>query len=326
MDSQVKPFTRAEGLRRGYTDRQLGGPKFQRLFQGVYLPAGAVVTVLQRARGALLIAPDGSYASHHTAAALWKAVVPPTQETHICVRDAETTRSVRRGIAAHRADRRWTAVRHRGLLVASPTAVFAQMAGVAPDLVELVVLGDSLVRAGRTTPDELVAVTSSWDGKGARRARRAAALVREGVDSPMETRLRMLIVLAGYPEPQVNIIIRHENGDWFIRFDLCYPHLKLIIEYDGWHHRREEKQWTSDIKRREWLEGRGWRVIVINSDAYYDEPCLTLHRIREAMVDRGTIGLPRRAPAVWTRQFSKLQPTKLATGGVLTPRTVAGER
>lgn len=47
--------------------------------------------------------------------------------------------------------------------------------------------------------------------------------MRQGVDSPMETRLRMLIVLAGYPEPRVNVIIRHENGDWSTRLDLCHP-------------------------------------------------------------------------------------------------------
>lgn len=246
MDSQVKPLTRADALRRGYTDKQLCGPKFQRLFQGVYLPAGEAVSVLQRARAALMIAPDGSYASHHTAAALWGAVSPPNADTHICVPGAGATRSIRRGIVAHRADPHFAVVRHRGLLVAGPAAVFAQMAAVAPDLVELVVLGDSLVRAGRTTPEELVEITRSWDGNGARRARRAASLVRNGVDSPMETRLRMLIVLAGFPEPVVNVIIRHDDGEWKIRLDLCYPHLKLIIEYDGWQHRLEQKQWSRD--------------------------------------------------------------------------------
>jgi hypothetical protein len=305
MDSSVRPFTRAEGLRRGYTDKQLSGPRFQRLCQGVYLPAGEVVTVLQRARAALMIAPDGSYASHHTAATLWGAVPPETNETHICVPDPGLTRSVRRGIAAHRADPRFGVVRHRCVAIADPAAVFAQMAAVACDLVELVVLGDSLVRAGRTTPEALIEITRSWDGKGARRARQAARLVREGVDSPMETRLRMLIVLAGYPEPVVNVIVRHENGEWKARFDLCYPHLKLIIEYDGKQHLRDEKQWTRDLKRREWLEGQGWRIIVINADAFYDEPLPTLHRIREAMADRGQRRLPLRPPAAWTRQFLK---------------------
>jgi hypothetical protein len=78
MDNSTRPFTRAEGLRRGYTDKQLTGPRFQRVFQGVYLPSGVTLTVWQRARAALMIAPDGSYASHHTAAVLWRGVAPDT--------------------------------------------------------------------------------------------------------------------------------------------------------------------------------------------------------------------------------------------------------
>jgi hypothetical protein len=303
MDSQVRPITRSEALRRGITDKQLWGPRYQRLFQGVYLPAGEPVSVLQRARAALMIAPDGSYASHHTAAALWGAVAPGTTDTHICVPPGDATRSIRRGITAHRAHPDVAAVPHRGLLVTEPVALFAQMAEATPDLVELVVLGDSLVRAGCTTPDVLVKATRDWDGRGARRARRAAGLVREGVDSPMETRLRMLIVLAGFPEPVVNLIIRHENGDWQIRLDLSYPHLKLIIEYDGWHHLLEKRQWGRDLKRREWLESQGWRIVVINSDAFYNEPLPTLQRIRDAMIARGQPRLPSRPPAAWVRQF-----------------------
>ena len=41
------------------------------------------------------------------------------------------------------------------------------------------------------------------------------------------------------------MIIRHENGEWKIRLDLSYPHLKLVIEYDGWHHRLDERQWSA---------------------------------------------------------------------------------
>ena len=80
--------------------------------------------------------------------------------------------------------------------------------------------------------------------------------------------------------------MRHENGDWKVRFDLCYPHLKLIIEYDGKHHLRDQKQWTRDLKRREWLDARGWRIIVINGDAFYDDPLETLQRIRNALTER----------------------------------------
>ncbi len=135
----------------------------------------------------------------------------------------------------------------------------------------------------------------------------------------MESRLRMLIVLAGYPEPIVNVIIGHENGEWRIRLDLSYPHLKLVLEYDGWHHRLDRRQWSSDLKRREWLEGRGWRVIVVNSEAFYGEPVETLLRIRGAMLSRGERRLPLRPPAAWVRQFVKPVGPKLNTGGSYRP-------
>jgi hypothetical protein len=121
----------------------------------------------------------------------------------------------------------------------------------------------------------------------------------------METRLRLLIVLAGLPEPEVNFIVRDENGEWELRFDLCYPQLKLIIEYDGAQHRLEATQWSHDVRRREWLERNGWRIIIVNADAYYREPRETLRRIREALTDRGCRDLPARIPPVWDRTFAR---------------------
>ena len=294
------PITRAEALRRGHTPKELRGGRFRRLFRGVYLPSTTEVSPVQRVRGALLIAPPGAYASHHTAAQLWGAVAPVTNQTHISVPDL-ATRSVCDGIAAHRAETTFPPTVHRGVPVSIPAAVFLELATLHLDLVALVVLGDSLVRRARITPEVLTEAASRWSGKGARLARRAAALVRAGVDSAMETRLRLLIVLAGLPEPMVNVIVRDENGEWSLRFDLCYPQLKLVIEYDGVQHRIDPEQWSRDLRRREWLEANGWRIIVLNSDAFSRESRQTLQRIRQALVDRGCRDLPTRTPAAWDR-------------------------
>lgn len=216
---------------------------------------------------------------------------PDSRETHISIQGL-ATRSVRDGIAAHRAETTFPPTERRGVLSA-PVAVFLELATLHLDLVAPVVLGDSLVRRARITPESLVLATAGWSGRGARLARRAAALVRAGVDSAMESRLRLMIILAGLPEPQVNFIVRNASivrnadGEWEVRFDLCYPQLKLIIEYDGEHHRLDADQWSSDLKRREWLERQGWRIIVINSDAYYKEPRETLARIRQALWPTG---------------------------------------
>jgi hypothetical protein len=164
--------------------------------------------------------------------------------------------------------------------------VFLELAACRLDLVDLVAVGDSLVRDRHTTPEELIALADSSTGKGARLARRAARLVRTGVDSASESRLRLLMVLAGLPEPKVNLIVREADGQWWRRFDLCFPELKLIIEYDGRQHAEDAQQWSSDLLRRELLERQGWRLIVINSAALYGDPAGTLWRIHQALRDR----------------------------------------
>jgi len=297
-----RPFTRAEALAAGITVSELAGPKFQRIFHGIYLPSTVRVEILDRARAALKVGGEGSYVSHHTAAALWGGWPPATSDTHICV-PGDTTRSVRRGIFAHRADPGVTPVKRRGIWLSPATQVFIQLAASRADLVDLVVLGDSLARAQHVTPQELIELADDWQGSGALLARRAARLVREGVDSPTESRLRMLIVLAGLPEPQVNVVVRHRDGEWRRRFDLCYPELKLIIEYDGRQHAEDSRQWNADIHRREELERQGWRLIIVTADALYVDPSTTLRRIWDALEDRGCQRLPARIAAPWSRHF-----------------------
>ena len=297
-----QPFTRREALASGVTVDQLAGPRYQRLFHGLYLPAGVRVTVLERARAALKISPAGSYASHHTAAVIWGAWVPETSETHISVPDARP-RSRRRGIHAHRAPAGARSVRHRDLLLSPPVQTYLELAAARLDLVDLVVLGDSLVRTGALTAEELRDAAQAWTGAGSRLARQAARFVRPGVDSPMETRLRMLIVLAGLPEPEINVVVRKAGGEWSRRFDLCYPHLKLIIEYDGRQHATDTRQWSGDIVRREELEAQGWTMIIVTADALFNRPTDTLRRITDALNGRRCPGMPRRTAPAWHRFF-----------------------
>lgn len=255
------------------------------------------------AAAALHICPPGSFASHETAAALWGASVGDLNEVHVSVPKG-SSRSERRGIVAHRMTSDQNPRLHRGLQVSEPTRVFLELAAARKDLVDLVAVGDSLVRRKRTTPEDLVAATDGYTGKGSRLARRAASYVRSGVDSPTESRLRMLIVLGGLPEPQVNQILREQSGEWSSRLDLCYPDLKLVVEYDGRHHTDVRANWLSDIKRREALERDGWRFVIITSEALYEAPFDTLQRVRLALIERGCHVLARQIPAEWHRIFT----------------------
>jgi hypothetical protein len=297
-----RPFSRAQARAAGIRLREILGPEFHKILYDSYVSATVPITTRLRARAALDISVPGSYISHQTAAELWGGLVPACSDVHVTV-PGEAPRTRRQGIKAHSTRGSTKTSTLQGLAIASPTQTFLDLA-CSLDLVELVVLGDSLVKAKRVTPEDLVAAASEWVGNGVVRARRAARFARKGVDSPKETRLRMLLVLAGLPEPTVNVIIRNPDGSWRMRFDLSYPGLKLIIEYDGRQHAENSGQWRRDLSRREELDGLGWRLIVVTSDDLRDAPEAVLNRVRDALIDRGAVGIRRRFKTEWMRYFA----------------------
>jgi very-short-patch-repair endonuclease len=298
-----RPFSRADARRAGIKLRELLSPRFHKIFYDCYIASTIPITTELRAEAALGISPSGSYVSHFTAAQLWGAVVPDVSDVHVTV-PGDAGRTVRRGVKAHVAADGTAMTRIRALPITTPEQTFLDLAAAGIDLVALVVLGDSLVRACKMSARELVVAANRWRGRGAKQARRAARYVRDGVDSVMESRLRMLLVLAGLPEAQVNFIVRHPDGSWRMRFDLCYPALKLIIEYDGRQHAMNTAQWQRDLKRREELDALGWRLIVVTAQDLYDAPEQVLVRVRAALIERGATGIRRQFKTEWLRYFT----------------------
>lgn len=294
----TRPFRRKDALASGF-DPLRRRRDFHRLFQGIYVARTVVVTPLLVAEAAVLsVDPLGAWASHATAARVWELPIPPLPGEHVTV----LRRSQRRGrpqISCHSApDGLITKFDH--VDVSAPAQVFVDLAALIP-LVDLVVVGDHMVRNGLVTPTELVEHSSVVKCPGAALARRAAALVREGVDSPMETRLRLLIVLAGLPEPEVNALV----GDELSRnkYDLSYLHSRTIIEYDGKHHVEREDQWESDLLRREAIDTDGWRILVFIAKDIYTSPGKTLERIHRVLLQRGEPDVPRRLSDNWKQHF-----------------------
>lgn len=276
-----KPFLRQAGLRAGLPKHVLDGNSYTRLFGSVRILAAVPPTARIRALGAALVLPEAA-ASHHTAAELWGGVVPETTLTHLTVHGRDRRRP-RQGLVLHHAKSLRTTTLE-GVLVTTPEQTFCDLAGTL-DLVDLVILGDSLVRKKATTTAALVAATVRWTGPHRARARRAADLVRERVDSPMETRVRLMLLFAGLPEPIVNLQVG-DDGVTF-RLDLAWPELRLAVEYDGRHHAEDTHQWGHDLSRREWLDGNGWRIIVFRAEDVYRTPWASVVRVVEAMRTRG---------------------------------------
>jgi Protein of unknown function (DUF559) len=300
---EPKVMTRARARAIGLPLTELLGPSFDRLFYDTYVATPDPSSLKIRAATVLQRLPAASHVSHHTAVRLWGGVAPESPDIHVSMGSREA-RCRRRGVAAHLAGAAARTVSHRGLTMSTPAQSFLDLASVGVSLIDLVIAGDSLVKATGLDPGELVAAAEAWLGRNAKRGRRAAALVRAGVDSPMETRLRLLIIFAGLPEPEVNLVLRDSVGSWQWRFDLCYRSWKIIVEYDGRQHAFDDRQWSHDLDRREELERLGWRLIVIQSNGIYERPLRTLQRIRAALEERGAGGLPKKFNQEWTRHFA----------------------
>jgi hypothetical protein len=105
------------------------------------------------------------------------------------------------------------------------------------------------------------AVDRRRGSRGIVRAREALPLLRSGVDSGRESRLRLLIIGSGLPEPEVNQWILDANGRRVSRPDLMYREFRIAIEYEGEHHLVDADQWHRDINRDDRLRAMGWTVV-----------------------------------------------------------------
>jgi hypothetical protein len=294
-----RPFTTAQAAAAGLDASALRRAEFQRLFRGVHVHSSVPRTQLLLVEAALLLHPSSAFASHTSAARAYGVPVPSSSTVHVGVR-AEKDRRRRDGIRHHVAPDVVVLV-HRGLRVSAPLEVFVELAELL-DLVDLVVVGDAFVRLGCFSPEELRAHCRATSRAGVRAARRAAAYVRRGVDSPMETRLRMLIVLAGLPEPAVNHTIVGRDGRVLLRFDLGYPEARIAVEYDGRQHRDDLDHWDHDLDRGDWFDAHDWRHVVVVARGIYREPEKTLRRVQAALRSRG-VALPRQLSQEWRAHF-----------------------
>ncbi len=105
-------------------------------------------------------------------------------------------------------------------------------------------------------------------------ARDALALARRRVASPMETRLRLLLVRSGLPEPEVNGIVQSPEGDWSAEVDLLYREAKIAIEYEGAVHRTDDKTFRRDLERERRLRALGYEYVRVTVTAMGEDGSL----------------------------------------------------
>lgn len=101
----------------------------------------------------------------------------------------------------------------------------------------------------------------------------------------METRLRLLLVLAGLPRPNVQHTVVDERGRMLATVDLAYPRARVAIEYEGAHHFTPLRT-IRDARRYTRLVALGWKVYRYVSADVYATPNRVADEISRALRSR----------------------------------------
>lgn len=263
-----QPFRRIDALAAGVTEDRLRAKDLDRSVRGVRSQS-PVEGLAERCRLFATRLRQDVVFSHLTAARILNAPVP-TYAEHDEILDvtvpAPEPAPHARGLRGHsRALLDSEVVTVRGLRITSPARTWCDLASML-SLSDLVAVGDFLVAwrsplVGIVELDGFVRLRGGQ--RGARRARRALELLDARAESAPESRLRVILVEAGLPVPEVNYPVRVGGRDY--RVDLAYPDLKVAIEYQGDYH-RDRVQWRRDMTRRSHLESDDWAMIEVNAD------------------------------------------------------------
>lgn len=99
----------------------------------------------------------------------------------------------------------------------------------------------------------------------------------------METRLRLLLVDAGLPEPVLQHPARTAVGE--LHLDLAWPDRRIGLEYDGYAWHADQTAFARDRRRWRALAAAGWDLHpVSNGDVRHPRALLTA--LRAALVRR----------------------------------------
>ena len=277
------PFTCREARGVGVTRGQLRASVYRRLGSGLYRWAGLEESPLLMLTAIARRLPRGAAFSGWTSAWLHGFDVAPCNPIEVTI--PESVGSGRRaGATVRRANLpAKEIVKLRGLPTTSALRMVIDLGGRGP-VTEGVVAADLALHAGLVSIADLRAYVAAHPGaKGIARLRRVIDLAEPKAESAMETRLRMLLVLAGIPRPDAQVSIKDHHGRFLGRPDLLYRLQRLAIEYDGGNHR---DRLVDDNRRQNRLISAGFRLLRFTAADVYGSPDLVAMQVRLGLANR----------------------------------------
>jgi hypothetical protein len=295
------PFTISEALAAGLTREQLRSKRWNAPFRGVYQPRETPPTLAAQCQALARLLPPEAAFTGITAARLrswWLPAGATSAPLHITVPPDRLitrpgVRSTRRVLDES------DVIDVGGLRVTSGLRTLRDLAADW-SLIDLVMMADAALRFGHCTSNEWAVAAALSGGRGVCTLRRATTLTDARSESPMETVLRLLIVIPGLPAPLLQAILRDECGGWLAQVDLLAPDGLSVLEYDGASHETGARH-DSDVRRWRMLRRHGFEVFPYTKrDLFFGW--------RQILTDYQTaLGLPDdpRAAQAWLREWER---------------------
>lgn len=260
-------------------------------WRGVVVDGHRALDPITRAAAALLHCGPQAVLSHGTAAALHGCGAANPAAVHVTVPRPVRVRSGP-GLTVHRGiihPRDVTAL--HGLAVVELDHAVTEVLCSAQRWRALACLDQALASCGEGD-DRAFAhtvgsrLTERASTRGVRVAESLLRLGDGGAESPPESRLRLLVIDAGFPIPVTQYPIHDLAGVRRYRLDLGWDELRIGMEYDGYaaHEGRE----AYDAARDRDLAGRGWLIIRARKEDFA-RPERLLHELAQAFARRGML-------------------------------------
>jgi hypothetical protein len=274
-----RPFTLKEARAAGLTKSALKGKAWRRLDAELYC-----WTKLSENPSLLLSAwqrllPAEAVFSGATAAWLFGLDLVPIDPVHIVVPPDSGVRS-RVGLSVRRCELPPTeVVSIRGLRATALPFTLTGLCLQRP-AVEALVAIDMALHAGLTDAAALCCYADAAQARPGAGKLRSLAPFAAAAESPMETRLRWLLIQAGLPRPEVQTNLRDTKARFIGRADLYYPAAKLVLEYDGGNHR---ERLVEDDRRQNLLINAGFRLLRFTAADIHNRPDVVQAQVRGAL-------------------------------------------
>jgi very-short-patch-repair endonuclease len=282
------PFRGSHAITAGLITRgALAGPRWRRLFPDVYVHRDTELDHRVWCAAAALALPSRVAFGGPSAACLWGAatLLATAPVSVVVARDRKVHAPER--ITVHYTTLTTADVTTRnGLRLTTPERTVFDLGRRAGRADTLAVL-DAMLHRHLLDPDRLrrmIRARESWP-----RVDRLAALLPLAdprSESPMETRLRLLLVEAGIGPVALQFEVRNTVGVLVGRVDLAWPELRLAVEYEGDHH-REQQQFRRDVDRLNALRLAGWTVLRFTAADVLQRPGETARTVSAVLAQLG---------------------------------------